>query len=157
MGNMYARNQDDVIEIVMGLMNLDFNEQEFLIDEDYLMEIQLKSKKITSKYSTLVGPQYIPFDLIKNKLLMKTIFDYFIEKIHKQNGVYVTSITSQSNKEQRTISTTVSIARENNEMPIRITSNYFNNINLSYIDLICKLSNIELSIAEGIDGFTNDI
>ena len=109
------------------------------------MPIEFKGKCI--KYTSdpnknlLLAKNDILFDPMNNSKLMSNLFAYYLTKLEENEGVVFESYYTKNGNEGRT-------ALEIKNQYEKITSKYYNNDSMKYIDIILKLngeSGIDLS------------
>lgn len=107
-----------------------------LIDQDYGTIIYLNGKNIKSNRGTIepfIRKTDVYFDPINNVKLMRTLFQYFINKINDLDNRYF-SVFFPVYKDNGLISIEIKSELES------FKSDYFYNESLRYIDLIFKIS-----------------
>lgn len=107
-----------------------------LIDQDYGTIVYLNGKNIKAKRGSIepfIRKTDVYFDPINNVKLMRTLFQYFINKINNLDNRYF-SVFFPVSKENGLISIEIKSELE------CFKSDYFYNESLRYIDLIFKIS-----------------
>ena len=139
---------DDTVNVshkIFRIMGLDVDSSNKVIDQDTCRPIEFKGKSI--KYTSdpnknlLIAKNDILFDPINNSRLMSTLFGYYLTKLEENEGIAFDSYYTKNGNEGRTA---LELKNENE----KITSKYYTNDSIKYIDIILKLngdSDIDLS------------
>lgn len=87
-----------------------------------------------------VGPGYMIFSPIKSKIQIKSLFNYFLNKIYVENGIYTSVYYShkQGNCYQVVFKT------ESNTL----YSDFYKNENLCYIDIIFRIGGCIINLSQ---------
>lgn len=79
-------NKEDFNNKVMQEIGLEVDSNGNVIDQDSRNLIQFKSKNIKC---TNIGRDDIPFNPLENASLMSKLFSYYVDKLDKEDGRYV--------------------------------------------------------------------
>lgn len=127
--------QDPINKIIMQEIGLGVDNHQKVIDQDTREALKFKDKNIkySSQNSVILTKNDMPFDPIGTRNMMNSLFDHFTEKVQEEEGTYV-SIYYDINGDQ---GKTALEAVVNGQ---KVTSDYYNNEALKYLDLIMKMN-----------------
>ena len=130
-------NNINIPHKIFRTIGLDVDNSNKVIDQDTCRPIEFKGKSI--KYTSdpnrnlLLAKNDILFDPINNSKLMSNLFSYYLTKLEENEGVTFNSYYIKNGNEGRT-------ALEVKNEDQKITSKFYNNDSMKYIDIILKLS-----------------
>lgn len=140
--------QDPINKIIMQEIGLGVDNTQKVIDQDTRETLRFRDKNM--KYSSTshvhVSKNDIIFDPTETRHLMGSLFDHFTKKIEDEEGVYV-SVYYDINSEE---GTALEIVADGDKM----TSDYYQNDVLKYLDIIMKLNGTDTSNLKQYDGVT---
>lgn len=120
----------------------------YIVDQDTMTPVNCKGKTI--KYNNIIHYGVdIKFDPLLNRRLMITLFELFLEKDSELSDVYYRTYYDQSNDNGQTCL----LVHTDNEI---ISSDYFFNDNLKYIDMIFKISGSSNLLMFPLNYFDNE-
>lgn len=130
-------NQNLINKIIMQEIGLGVDNYQKIIDQDTRETLLFKEKnmKYSSQNNVLIGRNDMIFDPINNRFLMMSLFDHFATKIEEEDGKYI-SIYYDVNGENGSALEAVVDGE-------KITSDYYNNDSLKYLDIIMQLNDAE--------------
>ena len=138
-------NNVDISRKIFRAIGLDVDNANKIIDQDTCRPIEFKGKCI--KYTSdpnknlLLAKNDILFDPINNTKLMSNLFGYYLTKLEETENIAFDSYYVKAGNGGRT-------ALELKSESETITSKYYNNDSIKYMDMILRLngeSNIDLN------------
>ena len=138
-------NNIDISRKIFRAVGLDVDNANKLIDQDTCRPIEFKGKciKFTSDpdKNLLLAKNDILFDPVNNTKLMANLFGYYLSKLEENEDMVFDSYYVKNGNGGRT-------ALEVKNEDGTITSKYYNNDSIKYMDMILRLngdSNIDLN------------
>ena len=130
-------NNIEISRKIFRAIGLDVDNANKVIDQDTCRPIEFKGKciKFTSDpdKNLLLAKNDILFDPINNTKLMSNLFGYYLTKLEEMENTVFNSYYVKSGNEGRT-------ALELKNESGTITSNYYNNDSIKYMDMILRLN-----------------
>lgn len=126
--------QDHINKIIMNEIGLGVDDHQKVIDQDTREILKFKDKNIkySSQNSVVLTKNDILFDPFEAKNLMNCLFDHFTKKIEQEDSKYVARYYDLSSEDGTALEAIV-----NGE---KVTSDYYNNDSLKYLDVIMQLN-----------------
>jgi hypothetical protein len=125
---------DQINKIIMQEIGLGVDAHQRVIDQDTreTLKFNEKNMKYSSQNSVILTKNDIPFDPIETRNLMSSLFNHFTQKIEQEDGTYVSTYYDINGDKGTALEAVV-----NGE---KITSDYYGNDSLRYLDIIMRLN-----------------
>lgn len=130
---------DPINKIIMQEIGLTIDNHQKVVDQDTREILKFKDKnlKYSSKNDIVITRNDVPFDPIDAKNMMTSLFNHFTEKINIEDGSYVSMYYDINSEEGTALEAVI----DNN----KITSDFYKNDALKYLDIIMKINGADTS------------
>lgn len=130
-------DKKSIINLVMSEIGLDINSNFNIVDQDSGMVLKYQNKNIkysNNNYIKINKNTEVFFNILNNLDLTTHMFSYYLEKLNMCDGIYFPIYFITRDDHGRN-----ALVVKNND--IKITTNYYNNLILPYIDMILRIGN----------------
>lgn len=130
-------NELELTKLILMEIGLELDQNENIIDQDTgeILYYDGKPMKFSFRPFCEVNENYsVYFNPMSNYKLMSMMFSYFLEKITMVQGLYFPVF--YPTKDEETLKTSLSVKNDN----LLISTRFYSNILLAYLELICKIN-----------------
>lgn len=128
--------KDPLNKVIMEDIGLTVDSNNRVMDQDTREYLSYRDKnmKFSSQNSVTLTNQDIIFDPITDKAVMGSLFNHYLGKIEEEDGVYVALHYEQRSEDGKS---TALVAKVDNQ---EITTDYYKNDSLKYVEMIKRLN-----------------
>jgi len=122
-------------KIIMYEIGLTVDNHQRVIDQDTREQLKFKDKNIkySSQNSVVLTKNDIPFDPAETRNLMSSLFDHFARKVEEQDDIYISRYYDITDNEKGTALEVIVDGK-------KITSDFYKNDSLRYLDVIMQIN-----------------
>ena len=128
--------KDPINKVIMEEIGLTVDSSNRVMDQDTraLLSYKDKNMKYSSQNSVTLTNKDIVFDPASNKAIMGSLFDHFLTKIEDEEGTYVSLHYEKKNEKDNSTALVAIVDGE------EITTDYYNNDSLKYVEMMRHLN-----------------
>ena len=141
---------DPINKVIMEEIGLTVDSSNRIMDQDTraLLSYREKNLKFSSQNSVTLTNNDIIFDPASNKAIMGSLFDHFLTKIEDEEGTYASIHYEKKNEDDNSTALVAIVDGE------EITTDYYNNDSLKYVEMMRCLNGSDDLNLHGMDSST---